>query len=57
MKTSPEVAARNFWATITGIALQMKAGTRRNGISPLVTTADPDDCTSLWVPENYAYTR
>jgi stage II sporulation protein D len=41
----------------TGIALQMKAGTRRNGISPLVTTADPDDCTSLWVPENYAYTR
>ena len=25
MKTSPEVAARNFWATITGIALQMVA--------------------------------
>ena len=41
----------------TGIALQVKAGTRRDGISPLVTTADPDDCTSLWVPENYAYTR
>jgi len=25
MKTSPEIAARNFWATITGIALQMVA--------------------------------
>jgi stage II sporulation protein D len=31
----------------TGIALQVKAGTRRDGISPMVTTAvDPYDCTS-----------
>ena len=31
MMTTPEVAARNFWATITGIALQMVArGTTRS---------------------------
>jgi len=31
----------------TSIALQVKAGTRRDGISPVVTTAvDPYDCTS-----------
>jgi stage II sporulation protein D len=31
----------------TGIALQVKAGTRRDGISPIITTAtDPYDCTS-----------
>ena len=31
----------------TGIALQVKAGTRRNGVSPVVTTAvDSDDGTS-----------
>jgi hypothetical protein len=25
MMTSPEIAAQNFWATITGVALQMVA--------------------------------
>jgi stage II sporulation protein D len=31
----------------TGIVLQVKAGTRRDGISPIITTAtDPYDCTS-----------